>query len=134
MPLSSKRMNDGGIIITGTDIINFSDVKTIKTALYSDNQNIKNIHYQVFDYRQAIDFDLSHEDIWQIALQDKAALAVNPHLLIAVVCTKDVIYGLSRMWSAYTETAPLNTGVFRDFDAAQEWVMQRQISQALSIR
>ena len=120
--------------ITATDVINVNDLKNIKDSLYTDNHSIKNIHYQILDYRQAQDLDLSHEDIWQIALQDKAALQINSHMLIAVVCTKDVIYGLSRMWSAYTETSPLNTGVFRDFEAAQDWVMQRQIAQALSIR
>ena len=97
MPLSIKRLNDGGMTITATDVINVNDLKNIKDSLYTDNHSIKNIHYQILDYRQAQDLDLSHEDIWQIALQDKAALQINSHMLIAVVCTKDVIYGLSRM-------------------------------------
>ncbi|MCE0558357.1 MULTISPECIES: hypothetical protein [unclassified Motilimonas] len=134
MPLSIKRLNDGGVIIQATGVINVNDIREIKSTLYTDNHSIKNIHYQILDYSQAQDLDLSHEDIWKMALRDKEALQINPHMLIAVISEKDVIYGLSRMWNAYTETTPLNTGVFRDLANAEEWVMQRQISQALSIR
>ncbi|MCE2572907.1 hypothetical protein [Motilimonas eburnea] len=134
MPFSTKRNNDGGLIAKATGIISYQDLAQFKASLYQTATDVKNIHYQILDYTPVTELDLSHEDIWQIALKDKAALQINPHMLIAIVSNKDVIYGLSRMWSAYTETSPLNTGVFRDFSAADEWIMQRQIAQALSIR
>lgn len=134
MPFSIKRNNDGGLIASATGVITYSDIALLKASLYQSATDVKNTHYQILDYSNVSELDLSHEDIWQIALQDKAALQVNPHMLIAIVSNKDVIYGLSRMWSAYTETSPLNTGVYRNIDAAQEWIMQRQIAQALSIR
>ena len=131
MTLSIKRLNDGGVIITATDTINLSELKNLKNALYRNQHSVKNIHYQMVDYRQAEDLDLAHEDIWLMALQDKAALEINPRMLIALVCDRDVTYGLARMWSAYTESTPQNTGVFRSVEQAQEWIMQRQIAQAL---
>ncbi len=134
MPFSIKRNNDGGLNAKATGIISFNEIQHFKASLYQSASDVKNIHYQILDYTEVAELDLTHEDIWQIALQDKAALQLNPHMLIAIVSNKDVIYGLSRMWSAYTETAPLNTGVYRNMDAAQEWIMQRQIAQALSIR
>ncbi|MFO6425204.1 hypothetical protein [Motilimonas sp. KMU-193] len=134
MPFSIKRNNDGGLIVKATGDISFDDLSQFKASLYQSSSDVINTHYQILNYTDVTELDLSHEDIWQIALQDKAALQVNPHMLIAIVSNKDVIYGLSRMWSAYTETSPLNTGVYRDIEAAQEWIMQRQIAQALSIR
>jgi len=41
---------------------------------------------------------------------------------LAFVVTKDVSFGLGRMFSTLTEHLPVETGVFRDIDEAEAWL------------
>ncbi len=42
----------------------------------------------------------------------------------AIVVSGDRTYGMSRMFEVFSEQAPINVRVFRDFDKAKRWVLE----------
>jgi hypothetical protein len=41
---------------------------------------------------------------------------------LAIVVSKEVSFGLGRMFSTLVDELPIETGVFRDIDEAEEWL------------
>ena len=46
----------------------------------------------------------------------------KPGYKVALVSEQDLIYGMARMYQAIAEFLPITLRVFRDFQAAEDWV------------
>lgn len=44
----------------------------------------------------------------------------------ALVATKDLTFGLSRMWASFTGDVGIEASVFRDFESAREWILGKR--------
>ncbi|MDY6951895.1 MAG: hypothetical protein SWE60_10300 [Thermodesulfobacteriota bacterium] len=125
MPLRIIYTEDGGIIAKGEGIVTGSDIKEINNIIYASPKHIEEIAYQVGDFTDVTDVFISSSEIEELAIEDKEASAVNPNMLIALVGRKDLIYGLSRMWEAFTDDSPFETMVFRKMEDAQQWIKEK---------
>ena len=125
MLTSIDYIEDGGIIIRVEGLISGNEIKKANDIIYESPDKIKKIKYQICDLTIASDFSASESDIRAISNQDKKASEINPNMLIAVVGEKDVIFGLARMWEAFSYDSPFETMVFRTMEDAQQWIREK---------
>ena len=125
MPLSITYTEDGGIIVRGEGIVTGSDIKEINDIIYESPENIEKIAYQLGDFTDVTDVSISISEIEELAMQDKKASEFNPNMFIALVGKKDIIFGLSRMWEAFTHDSTFETMVFRKIEDAQQWIKEK---------
>jgi hypothetical protein len=125
MPMSIDYMKDGGIISRGEGLITGSEIKELNDIIYESPEKIKKIKYQICDLTNASDFSTSESELRAISAKDTKASKINPNMLIAVVGKKDVIFGLARMWEAFSYDSPFETMVFRKMEDAQQWIREK---------
>lgn len=78
--------------------------------------------YQLWDLSNVKKILLSNEDIVAFTKQDAAAAKINSNMIIAIVASSDLIYGLSRMWEANSDSSPFKSMVFRNIEDAEKWI------------
>lgn len=80
---------------------------------------------QVADFTQVTKFDLSAEDINELAQES----VFSPQSRRALIVPSDVAYGLARMFGTLRETqGEIEIGVFRSLEEALEWVFSKSTS------
>ena len=122
MPLTYEDTKDGGILVKGKGVISAKEIIEINNDLYRSPENILKIKYQLWDLTNVSEILVSSEDINAFAKQDAAAARVNPKMIIAIVASSDLIFGLSRMWEAYSYNSPFQSMVFRNIEDAEKWI------------
>ena len=90
-------MKNGGILFKGKGFVSGNEIKEINDAIYGSPKNILKIKYQLWDLTNISEILVSNEDIEAFADQDAAAAKINSNMIIAIVASKDIIFGLSRM-------------------------------------
>ncbi len=125
MPMSIDYIEDGGIISRGEGAVTGSEIIEANDIIYESPDKIKNIIYQICDLTNVSDFDISTSELEALSSQDKKASKINPKMFIAVVGEKDVIFGLARMWEAFSYSSPFETKVFRKMEDAQQWIREK---------
>jgi len=113
-----------GILIAGDGIVTGDDLIAANKTIYASNEAIKKMKCQLCDFTAVTEFNLSSEDIQNIARYDIEAAKTNPKIVVALVGEKDLIYGLSRMWEAYVSDTGFRTMVFRTRAEAETWLKQ----------
>ena len=106
--------------MTGTVVA--ADIIEVNKSIYASPEMIKKIRYQICDYTAVENMQISPNEIWAIAEQDNRAAEVNPTMLISIAAKKDLSFGLSRVWEAYTGAGPFRTEVFRTVEDCREWI------------
>ena len=125
MPIQIKYIDGGfGVEFIGSGVVTGADIIEANKEIYS-NENFSKQRYQIVDRTNCIEFLVTTEEIQKIAEQDKAAAKTNPNIIIALISTTDLQYGLSRMYEAYVGDSGFLTEVFRDRKSAEEWIENR---------
>lgn len=125
MPVEYSYIENGGIFLKGKGILIARDVTNVNNIIYETPQKIKNIVYQLCDYTEVEEINISSDEVRDLANQDIEAAKINPNMLIAIVGKKDVIFGLLRMWEIYTEQTSFEKGVFREIEDAKNWIAKK---------
>ena len=77
----------------------------------------------LWDFRNASLSSLSSNDLEKmIIFMERNIPQRGIDYKLAGVVSKDVDYGISRMFDAYAENLPLKKRVFRDYDEAIKWL------------
>ena len=122
MPIERKLLAGGGSLFVGTGTLTGTDILTAINAVHQTEEKTRAVVYQIGDFRLVEKVEISTEEIRKISERDKLTATINPNLISAVVAEKDIVFGLSRIWEAYTDEASVLTGVFRSMDEAKSWV------------
>lgn len=125
MPLSISMTDDGGLLIEAHGTITDADLQVGNDALYNDVALTKRLRYQLMDVSGAERIDISSEQLARAGEADRKALAINPHMRIAVVVSRDVAYGIARIWRAYADMHADQSDSFRIFKSrkeAHDWI------------
>jgi len=122
MPVQIEYIDGGaGVLWTGTGVVTGRELHDANAEIYSDD-HVFDQRYQLVNLVNVERFDVTPEDIREIAAQDRAGAAKNPHIIVAVAGESDLVFGLSRMWEAHVDKSPLKTCVFRTVAEAREWI------------
>jgi hypothetical protein len=120
MPVHSHiDWDDGLILFTVRGPLGQADLEAALSSVYEDSERSLPSTY-LWDLRGA-EIDWSGEQVkkfvyWVIAHRPEGT-SRN-----AVVVSSDLQFGLARMYEALISEIPANLSVFRDMDAAREWV------------
>ena len=102
---------------TTPDDIEASLLQVFTSPDWSNGKNI------LYDNRLENLDKLSSDDVQRISLKFTQFNDKLANSKIALVMSKDVAYGLARMWENYTETtATFKTNIFRTIDNALQWI------------
>ncbi len=125
MPVEIKYIDDSyGIEMIGTGVVTGEEIYNAAKEFYSGDTPLK-LKYQIANFANADDFDVSSEDIERISGQEIMASETNPNRIIAVVGKQDLIFGLSRMWEGHVFGFGFETMVFRDREEAIIWINEK---------
>lgn len=125
MPVEVKYIDDGiGVEFHLTGIVSGEDVLKANAEVYQ-KKRLQRQCYQILDRTQCDQYQISSEDIRKIAEQDIAAAKINPDIVIAIIASSKLEFGLSRMYQAYVQESGFVTEIFNDRDSAEEWLAEQ---------
>jgi hypothetical protein len=64
------------------------------------------------------------ENIRAKAGMDKIAAEINPDVVVALIASKNVMFGLTRMWEVFVDQIGWKTKVFRSKTEAEVWIKE----------
>ncbi len=114
--------NDGGVILSWKGLVTGKELIDAFSEIYATDEQIKRIAYQLVIFTKSEEIMVTANDLKEVASLDIRASKVNPSMLVAVVGERDIVFGLSRMWEAFVDDAPLKTRVFRTLEDAEDWL------------
>ena len=125
MPIERKHLDGGGSLFVGTGTLTGTDILTAINAVHQTEEKTRAVIFQIADFRLVEKVEISSADVKRISERDKLTATINPNLISAVVAEKDIVFGMSRMWQAYTDEVSVVTAVFRSMDKAESWVAEQ---------
>lgn len=124
MPISVHNIDDKYTLVNCEGDISVDDFVKANEHIYSDlDESLA--RYQIVYLTAATKVVMRTEDIQKLSHQDTNAEKSLGQIAIAVVAVKDLDFGMSRMWEGYSGTSGIETMVFRDMVAAQEWILRK---------
>ena len=87
-----------------------------------NNTNVVTQKYQILDFSQCTDFELSSDDINSLSQLAINASKINPNVIMAIVAPTDLVFGMSRVYEVYAEESGFKIKVFRNKSEAESWV------------
>ncbi len=125
MPIKLKYLDGGGSLLVGTGTLTGREILSAINAVHETEEKTRAIVFQIGDFRLVEKVDISSMDIRTISERDIRTSKINRQIITAVVAGEDVVFGLSRMWQAYSDNASLTTSVFRSMDEAEQWIKEQ---------
>ena len=113
--------NGIGIEIIASGIVTGEEVIEAHKEIYNE-ENLKKQKYKIVDRTDCTKYQVYPEDIEEIAEMDDEASRINPNLIIAVISTTSLQYGMTRMWQAYLNNNLFITKNFPDRISADTWI------------
>ena len=65
---------------------------------------------------------VSNEEVKKIVEQDITAAKINPDVIVALISTTDMQFGISRMYHSLVGDKGFLTEIFKDRKNAEEWI------------
>jgi hypothetical protein len=94
----------------------------VKGNSFLNDEDWENGFDILLDYREVTQLDVYGKDVQKIVANDM----MNEHFFdksrCAVVAEKDFVYGLARMWEAFSEQTKIKSKLFKDMDNALDWL------------
>jgi hypothetical protein len=127
MPIEIKDSDGdlGNIIIIRGIVKEKEIVDALKKHLTQDKEKFKKYKYSLSDFTAAKKFEISTQQVEQIAEFCESSSTVNPEAIVAVVSNQDFIYGMARMWEILSGEKTWETMVFRNREEAEAWIKER---------
>ena len=126
MPYQDEDRDGGrGLLRVWTGVVTASDV-IASTADYYANEDWRKLEYVIVDYSGVTRLEVPTGAMRHVTDADAMIATSKPRLLVAVVASTDVVFGLSRMWQILNEQQiGWMAGVFRSRPEAEGWVVDQ---------
>ena len=113
--------NGIGIELIASGIVTGEEVIEAHKEIYNE-EDFKKQRYKIVDRTDCTKYQVYPEEIEKIAEMDDKASRINPNLIIAVISTTSLQYGMTRMWQAYLKNNVFITKKFSDRISADNWI------------
>jgi hypothetical protein len=126
MPIAIHYLDDGlGFELRGWGYVSGKDILCAIAERFSSEEKMKRYRYGIADYTAVEEFDVSNREIDLIVQEDLKAANINPHMILALAASDDLVFGLSRMFAGIAEQSRWCINVFRSAAEAAAWVKKR---------
>ena len=122
MAIQINYLDNGiGIEIVATGTVTGEEIITAHKEIYND-ENLRKQKYQIIDRTHCTKYQVTSEEVEEISDIDNRASEINPNIIIAIISTTSLQYGISRMWQAYIKDNRFVTKIFEDRASADAWI------------
>ena len=122
MPIQINYLDKGtGIEIIASGIVTGEQIINANKEIYNE-ENLYKQRYQIIDRSHCSKYEVFAEEIEAIAEIDNQASEKNPNIIIALVSTTSIQYGMTEMWRAYLKNDLFVTRNFLDRESANKWI------------
>ena len=127
MPIEIKDCDAGiGVIILAQGILTAQEVITHhKRHLTQDKEKFSKYRYSLSDLTAVTQTDVTNDTVKLLADMCIEASKMNPHPIVAIAASDDLVYGFSRMIDALMYETRWETNVFRSKTEAKEWIKEK---------
>jgi hypothetical protein len=127
MPVQINFIEDGlGIEFISSGIVTGSEIIQANEKIYT-GEILSRLRYKIIDRTNCTEYNVTTKDIQIIASQDRKASQINPNIIIAIISTTPLQYGMSRMWEAYVDETGFQMEIFKDRGSADKWLRKKLI-------
>ena len=113
--------NGYGIEIIASGTVTGEEIIDAHKQIYK-KETLKKLRYKIVDRTDCTKYQVYPDEIEKIAVMDDDASKINPNIIIAVISTTSLQYGMTRMWQAYLTNNLFITRNFSDRISADKWV------------
>ena len=122
MPVRINWLDEGrGVEFISAGKVTGAEIIAANKQIYQ-RANLLKLRYKIVDRTHCTEYLVTNEEVIIIADQARKAALVNPGIIMALVSTTPLQYGVSRVWQAYLDDSGLKTAIFEDRASAEEWV------------
>lgn len=115
-----------GIVITNySGVLTDEEFRECAEKKFSSIHEIENYRYSISDFSELTEFEVSTSSVIDNAANSKIALETNSRGFMAVVVADDLLFGMGRMWEAYTESNPDRVRIFKSRVDADAWIAEK---------
>lgn len=125
MTYSISYKNDGGVITTYSGIVTDDEMLNCVKERTESSVNLQNFKYFLSDFTEVKQFKVTSSCIQSIAHLTLQASKINKDLIIVLIVPTDLEYGMSRMWSAYSDESNLQIHITRTKKQALEYLSEQ---------
>jgi hypothetical protein len=122
-----NREPDGpGVVIAFSGIVDADEIDRLQEQINSD-ESFPQLLYQIWDYSNAEEINVSIEEIQHIAMKTAVATSNHPKQRIAIIPRKSSHNVLGATFHTFEKVwGTCESDSFEDVDAAREWGMSRR--------
>lgn len=113
-----------GVCWFGQGVITGQDLLEASQETFKSEEILKQIKYALIDFTSIDKESIQTQNIRAKAGMDKMAAKINPDIVVALIASKNVMFGLSRMWEVFVDQIGWKTKVFRSKTEAELWVKE----------
>ena len=130
MPITQKFvMNGQGVIFEAEGVVTQKEFfDTFVTYFHSPDDVFLPLRFSLTDLTQVVRVELSTDDIADLGMIAKEAYQRNSDSIVAFAAPSDLVYGLAKVWTAWTGPQTWTTNLLRDRYAAERW-LRNQLSE-----
>lgn len=123
MPSKISYEKEGaGVIITWSGCVSGDEIKRVNASIYAEGR-LEKLRYQIWDFTQADRHDVSNQEVYEFALQDRAAARTNPDQIAALVGSARFFSGYDRIFHIYEQVwSGFTSKTFFTMEEAREWI------------
>ena len=122
MPISYRIDVERNLVLTtGSGTLTDNDIIQFKARLLQD-PDFKPGMKELSDIRGIDQLDITPSGVQAMVQQDARNSAEVASHKLALVVSKEVAYGMARMYQTLTQSNIETVGVFRDIDEARAWL------------
>lgn len=127
MPNKLSKESDGlGIVVTFSGVVEADEADKLQEQINSD-ESFPQLRYQIWDFTQAEDINISIDQIQHFATQTAIASSKNPKLRIAIIPRKTSHNILGKTFHSFENLWGTNESKsFGDIDTAREWCQRKK--------
>ncbi len=91
-------VREGEISVRMDGILTAEDLERVQGQIYYNEEFIKQLNRQTFDFSEITDSTLTHSQIFYLSVMDNSALQTNPQMELIKIASSDKIIKLCHQW------------------------------------
>ncbi len=126
MPITNIFLDDQiGILRVGEGILTANEDLGANNEVLAEERPLKDLLYMLVDLTHNTFMDASSSDIERIARSDSEILSSSKNVVIGISAPKEYIFGLARMWEAYSGRYEFHHYVFKSLSDTEDWLISK---------